>query len=314
MQDANQTTAIGTGDGGTVTRGLSLMIVGVLMLPGIDGIAKYLSATISPGEVVWARFAFQSLLLLPLVWWRGKARWTVRRWPVHMARGAIMAGVTLLFFAALQHMPLADAIAIFFVEPFILTLLSVVFLGEAIGWRRVAAIVFGFVGAMIVVQPSYAVVGLPALFPLGAAFGFAVYLALTRSLAVGEDPITMQLTAGLSATAVMTVALVVGETADIAVLTPSWPTADEWLLMLLLGVVATVSHTMIVYAFRHAGAGILAPFQYLEIIGATIIGLIVFGDFPTPTTWIGIGMIVGSGLYVFYRERRQASIDRASAA
>ena len=153
----------------------------------------------------------------------------------------MIAAATLFFYAALQHMPIADAIAVFFVEPFVLTLISVVFLKETIGWRRVAAIVFGFAGAMIVVQPSYAAIGVPALFPLGTAVCFAIYLALTRSLAVGEDALAMQLTAGVAACALMTGALILGAEVGIAVLTPVWPTTTEWVLMAILGVLATIS-------------------------------------------------------------------------
>ncbi len=291
---------------GNVVKGLTLMILAMLMVPGIDAFAKYLSATVSPGQIVWARFLFQSLFLAPLVFLRPGPRPTIRRWPLHFGRGVMIAAATLFFYAALQHMPIADAIAVFFVEPFVLTLISVVFLKETIGWRRVAAIVFVFAGAMIVVQPSYAAIGVPALFPLGTAVCFAIYLALTRSLALGEDALAMQLTAGVAACALMTGALILGAEVGIAVLTPVWPTATEWVLMALLGVLATVSHTLIVIAFRHASAGILAPFQYLEIIGATILGLLIFGDFPSPLTWVGVFMIVGSGLYVFYRERRLA--------
>jgi len=288
-----------------VVRGLGLMIVAMLIAPGIDGFAKFLAQSMVPTQVVWARYLFQVLFLAaPLLLLRRPL--VIRRWPLHVARGLLMAAALLLFVSALRVMPLADAIAVFFVEPFILTLISVAFLGERIGWHRLAAIAVGFAGAMVVVQPSYAVIGLPALFPLGAAVCFAAYLALTRSLAIGEDAMMLQFTTGLTACAVTTVALAVGHFAEVAELTPRWPSAFEWLLMAGMGAIGTVAHVMMVYAFRHAPAGILAPFQYLEIIGATLIGLAVFGDFPTATTWFGVAMIVGSGLYVFHRERRLA--------
>jgi len=288
-----------------VVKGLVLMIVAILIAPAIDGFAKYLVQTVVPAQVVWARFMFQAVFMgvalmvlrRPLV---------VRHWRLQVARGLLMATTLLLFITALEVMPLADAIAVFFVEPFVLTLISVAFLGERIGWRRLAAIAFGFAGAMVVVQPSYEVVGLRALLPLGAAVSFATYLALTRKLAVGEDALMLQFTAGVAACAVMSLALGIGYQADIAVLVPRWPSAFEWLLMAAMGVIATIVHVMMVYAFRHAPAGTLAPFQYLEIIGATLLGLVVFGDFPTPVTWVGIAMIVGAGLYVFHRERRSA--------
>ncbi len=283
--------------------GILLMTAGMLVIPGIDAIAKFLSDDVAAGQVAWGRFLVQSLILLPFVLLRKRAADAFRRPFVHFARGFLIAMATLMFFASLKYLPMADAIAIFFVEPFILTLISAVFLGETIGWRRIGAILVGFIGALMIIRPSYAIFGLPALLPIGAACCFAIYLALTRSLAQGADPVIMQLTAGLSGLLVMSVALVAGGSMDIAVVTPVWLSPDHWTLLILLGLIGTIAHLLVVNGFKRAPASLLAPFQYLEIISATLLGFFIFGDFPDPLTWVGIAIIVGSGLYVLHRER-----------
>lgn len=279
-----------------------LMAAGVIMAPGAHAIAKSLGDTLAPGQIAWARFFFQMLFLLPVVWISHSGR-IPRPSLAHGLRGLLLASATLFFFWALTYMPLADSAAIFFVEPLILTLLSALFLGEPIGWRRVFAVVIGFVGALIVIRPSFETVGPVAFLPLLSAVCIAIYLTITRSLAKSEDARAMQFWVCVVATLVLSMAMAVGAQASWPVLQPSWPASSEWALLVGLGVIATSSHMLAIYAFRLAPAGILAPFQYLEILGATILGVIVFADLPDSTTMFGISVIVGSGLYVFRRER-----------
>ncbi len=285
--------------------GILLMVLGMLLLPGIDAIAKGLAGSISAGQVAWSRFFFQSLFLLPFVLRFGGLRVGRRLW-IHAARGFLIALATLLFFASLGALPLADAISIFFVEPFILTLLSALLLGERIGWRRLLAVAIGFCGALIIIRPSYAIFGPTALLPMGAALSFAFYVILTRLLVREGSAVTMQFYAGLFGMLTMTIALGVGWETGIEVLLPVWPSAGEWGLLATLGVIATSGHMLVVLAIRRVGASMVAPFQYLEIISATLLGFIFFGDFPDATTWLGIAIIIASGIYVFLRERRLA--------
>ena len=280
---------------------MTLMLLAMLILPGIDAIAKWLSSDISSGQVAWSRFFFQTLLMLPL-FLRTRGAIVTPALPLHALRGALIALATLLFFSALKYLPLADAISIFFVEPLILTLLGALFLGESVGWRRLTAVAVGFAGSLIVIRPSFSALGPPALLPLGTALSFAVYLILTRKLAQHEYPERMQFYAGVFGGIVMTAALAVGSVTDVAVLSFVWPDRWQWMLLAGLGVIATSGHLLVVHAFRRAPAGVLAPFQYVEIIGATILGLVFFGDFPDATTWLGVVIIVASGMYVFHRE------------
>jgi len=279
------------------------MVLGMLLLPGIDAVAKILSGSISAGQIAWARFFFQVLLLAPFVLWRGKLTLDAKIW-AHAARGCLLATATVFFFAALKEMPLADAIAIFFVQPFIVTLLAALLLGEAFGWRRMLAIAVGFGGALLIIKPSYEVFGLTALLPIGTAVSFALYVVLTRWQVQSTSALEMQFLAGCFGLVFMSGALLLGDVRDISVLTPSWPNVPEWGLLALLGVIATTGHVLVVLAFRLAPVAILAPFQYLEIVSAATLGFFLFGDLPDVTTWAGIAIIVGSGLFVFYREQR----------
>ena len=295
----------GSGDR-QVEFGILLMVLGMLLIPGIDAIAKFLSDSVPPGQVAWSRFLFQSLYLLPFVLLGGglrPGRDSGRDLGWQALRGMLIALATLFFFWGLKYLPLADAISIFFVEPLILTLLAAVILKEPVGWRRLGAVALGFVGALIVIRPSFQVFGWPAVLPLCAAGCFAFYLLLTRRLVRSGDAIAMQFLSGIFGGLTLSLALGIGAAGSIAVIDPVWPTVSEWALMALLGLIATSGHMFVVHAFRRASPSILAPFQYLEIITATLLGLLVFGDFPEPLTWLGVAIIIASGLYVFQRER-----------
>jgi S-adenosylmethionine uptake transporter len=275
-----------------------MMIAAMLMLPGIDAIAKWLSGSVSSGQVTWSRFFFQIILMSPLLL-KTRGPWFTPALALHAARGSLIAFATLFFFTGLAYLPLADAIAIFFIEPLLVTLLSALFFKEAIHWRRISAISIGFVGALIIIRPTFSEVGFAALYPVGAAFCFSFYIVLTRKLVRHEDPIRLQFFASI--------ALAYGTAQGVAILTAAWPTTDHWLLLGALGLIATVCHLLVVYAYRLASIGILAPFQYVEIIGATILGLIIFDEFPDTVTWLGVAIIVSSGMYVFHREAKLAA-------
>ena len=282
------------------------MALAMLIIPGIDAFAKLLVVTIPAGEIATSRFLLQAVFLLPVILWRRPSRAGLQP-GLQALRGTLIGVTTIIFFASLRYMPLADAIAIFFVEPLILTLLSPWLLGEQVGWRRYAAVIVGLSGAVIIIRPGLTAFGPAAFLPLLAAFCFALYLVLTRRLAQSGDPYLMQFTAGTAAFIVLSLALVFGTYLQIPVLTFVPPDWREVMLMLGLGLVGCVGHLLIVAAFARAPASLLAPFQYLEIIGATLLGLIIFGDFPAWTTWLGMVVIISAGLYVFHRERHRAA-------
>jgi S-adenosylmethionine uptake transporter len=295
---------------GEVTRGVVFMLLFVLIAPGIDVFAKFAAQILPPGEVAFARFAVQFVVLAPIVLWRarlpGAARlaMTGRRIGLHSLRGVLIGAATIAFIAAIREMPIADAMAIFFVEPLILTLLGGLLLGEKVGWRRYLACAVGFVGVLIVVRPSFKEVGVVALFPVFCAFSFAFYILLTRHLAQREEPLSLQLSAGFFATLFVGGVLLLFEGSGNYALDPVWPDMKGLWLMLGVGVMATISHLFLTHAFRAAPASVLAPLQYLEIVTATIVSYAFFGDFPDAVKWLGIVIITGSGLFVFWRERQ----------
>lgn len=299
------------GDRRQALNGLSLMILAMLLLPGIDAIAKLLSATIPPLQVTWGRFFFQVLLMAPLVVATGgwRSLWPNRFWG-NALRGILIAAASLFFFTAVKYMPLADTYAIFFMEPMILTVLSAVLLKEQVGWRRGAAVIVGFCGALIVIRPSFAAVGPVALLPAAAALSFAFYLILTRSLTRYDSALTMQFAAGVAGMLFLSVCLTIGHAFDIEAASPQPAALEVWSLLLLIGVLATTGHLMVVAAFQRLPASALAGFQYLEIVSGTVLGFWLFGDFPDLTTWTGVAIIVGSGLYIFWREGRVRSVGR----
>ncbi len=298
----------------TTIKGMALMAGCMMVLPFMDAIAKYMANVegMSPGQVNFYRFFFQLVCILPfLLAMNGWSALSAKRPGLNLLRGVLHGAASLMFFTAVKYMPLADVFAIYFVEPFILTALSAVFLGEKVGWRRWLAIVVGFGGAMIVIQPSYAVFGLTSLLPVACAFLYALYMFLNRAIGEADAPVTMQTMAGIGGTLFMGAVLLGGHAMGQEDFAISLPTS--WLaltLLVILGSISGYAHLIVVRAFRMAPLSVLAPFQYFEIIAATILGYALFDDFPTVSKWVGILIIVGSGLFILWREQRRAAERR----
>lgn len=300
----------GTATGGTEAhvKGMAIMVLSVLLLPLMDAIGKWLAMmdNMPPATVTFMRFFIQSgLMFAVLIAMGGLTALHTKHLTGNLVRGALMGFGGTCFFTAVKYMPLADAMAVFFAEPLILTLLSAVFLKEKVGWRRFSAVGIGLIGTMIVIQPSFEIFGAVSLLPLATAVTFAIYLILNRKYGAKEGPVVMQFYAGVGGSLIAGLFMIFGTAAGIEDLSFALPhSLQPWLLLFLLGAIGTVSHLLVVQAFKLAPASMLAPFQYLEIVNAVLVGLIVFGDFPTPSKWFGIFIIVGSGFYVFMRERR----------
>lgn len=292
-------------------RGMMIMAGCMAVLPAMDAIAKYMATYggMSPGQVTFYRFFFQLVCTLPLLLALSpRALLSTRRPFLNLFRGVLHAAASLMFFVAVKYMPLADVFAIYFVEPFMLTMMSALFLGEKVGWRRWLAIVIGFGGAMIVIQPSFEIFGLKSLLPVACAFLFTLYLFLNRAMGDGDTPLTMQTMAGIGGTLFMAVALGIGHSLGDVDFDMSLPgNMQALLLLILLGSISGYMHLLVVQAFRLAPISLLAPFQYFEIISATALGFVLFNDFPSPSKWLGILIIVASGLFIIWRERVRAT-------
>ncbi len=297
-----------------VAKGMTIMATCMFVLPVMDAIAKYMAVVggMSPAQVTFYRFFFQVVCTLPLLLMVSpSALFSAKRPWMNCLRGILHASASLMFFAAVKYMPLADVFAIYFVEPFMLTMMSALFLGDRVGWKRWTAIVVGFGGAMIVIQPSFEIFGWTSLLPVACAFLYTLYLFLNRAIGDADSPLVMQTMSGIAGTVFMGAALLAGDALgdkDFAVSLPQSGLALA--LLVLLGSISGYMHLLIVRAFRLAPLSLLAPFQYFEIISATILGYALFSDFPTPSKWLGIFIIVASGLFIIWRERQQAGANR----
>ena len=286
-----------------------------IVAPVGDAVAKLLGASVPLGQVVLLRFVIQALILIPIVWYSGRIwrmrgrvlRLTFLRTLLHMAGIAAM-------FTALKYLPLADAVAIAFVMPFFMLLLGKFILNEEVGPRRLGASIVGFLGTLLIVQPSFANVGWPALLPVVVAVVFSFFMLVTRQIAKETDPISLQAVSGVMAVVMILPLLALGTMTQIAPLRLIQPDALDWTLLLGIGVLGTVAHLLMTWSLRFAPSATLAPMQYLEIPFATLLGLLIFSDLPNPLAGLGILITVGAGLYIVMRERATARALAAAVA
>jgi drug/metabolite transporter (DMT)-like permease len=283
--------------------GILLMLGFCALAPLGDSVAKLLGGAIPLLQLVLVRFAMQAALLIPLIAAQGGTlamsprvlRLTALRTVLHILGVAAM-------FTALRYLPLADAIAIAFVMPFIMLLLGRLVLGEEVGPRRLAACAVGFAGTLMVIQPSFAAVGALALLPVAVAVVFALYMLVSRQVAKDCDPLVLQAVSGLIATAVLLPAMVVLSPFGLPGTGFVIPGGSDAALLLLLGTIGTVAHLLMTWSLRFAPSATVAPMQYLEIPFATLIGWLIFGDLPNGLAAAGIAVTMGAGLYVVLRE------------
>ena len=281
--------------------GVLLMLGFCVLAPLGDGMAKLIGTAVALPLLVMSRFAVQALVLAPMVLGRGGSLrapagarvliWT--RTVLHVAGMALM-------FAALRHLPLADALAIAYVMPFVVLILGRIFLSEAIGPHRVLASLAGFGGTLLVIRPNFAEVGAPALLPLGVALTFALFMLVTRALRGRIEPVRLQAIGGIQATGALALAmlLVPGLRPELSPL--PGPTLA---LVIGMGLVGTLAHLLMTWSLRLAPASTLAPMQYLEIPLGALIGWLMFRELPDGLAAVGIAITVAAGLYVIARER-----------
>ena len=293
--------------------GIVLMTVGVMLLPIMDSSAKILGGQLSmnPVAVACYRFVMQIVLMAPIVLYISGLRGFIPR-PLHIQflRGAFLGGATIIYFLSIRQMPLATTLAIYFLFPLIVTVLSGLFMGEAVGPRRYAAVLVGFVGVVIIIQPGTDAMQPIALLTVSGAFCFSMYFVLSKYLSGRESPWVLHFHTGVfgmlvTGAAVLVFDLTGIETGGFAI--PGW---QAFGLIGLMGLVSTVAHLMLIQAMARAPASTLAPFGYAEMISAVAIGYVLFGDFPDALAWLGIVIIIGSGLFVAWRERVRAREGR----
>jgi len=273
------------------------MLLGVSIVPVMDGLAKYLAAFYPVTQIVWARFFFHFLFMLPIMLVRYRHDVLNVPQPVlQIVRGGFLLGATLCFFWALKYLSIPDALTLLFVSPIIVTCLSPLLLDEQVGVRRWSAVVAGFVGVCIVLRPGGDAFQVASLAALAAGLCHACYILATRRLSgTAPPPVTLFYTSLLGM-------------AVLSLYAPwHWvqPGAVHFVGMLAIGAIAAAGHYLFIKAFDYAEASVLAPIGYAEIVMATVVGYVAFGDFPDAMTWLGILVIIASGVYISVREHRR---------
>ncbi len=300
----------------TTLQGILLMLAFCVLAPLLDVSAKLAAENGIPvGQVTAARFVVQTALMLPVMLVMGLAlRLSPRALAYTSLRALFLLVSTFAFVSGIEVMPIADALAIVFVEPFILLILGSLIFGDHVGPRRIAACSVGFCGALLVIQPSLATFGLVALWPLATAFLFAFYMLVTRAISAWMHPVTMQFHTSWTGLLMCLPVMVLANGSGIPSLDPIWPDGWNWLWLFGVGFWAAVSHMCMTYALKYAPSATLAPLHYSEIVTAVILGYLIFDDFPNAMTWAGIAVIVSSGLYIIHRERLAARVKRLAPA
>jgi len=266
-----------------------------VILPVMDGLAKYLSVDLPVLQIVWARYFFTVVITLSfiIIFFRKQLVWTSKP-KLQLCRGLILLCANMLFFYAISIISLTKALTLAFVAPLIVTALSPFILGEIVGYRRWLAVIIGFIGSLIVIRPGLIEFNLATLAALGTGFFYGIYFIITRKLHTADSPLLTLLITG-----------VVGAIILSAYMPFSWiePNPNQWLFMFCIGLCASVGHFFLILSLKYADASKLAPFSYFEIVTNVIIGYYFFSDFPDIWTWVGLLIIINSGIYISIRER-----------
>jgi drug/metabolite transporter (DMT)-like permease len=280
--------------------GIVLMTTGTLLLTLQDGVSKWLIEDYSVGEILFYRGLWAYVPIAFFAWRSGG--WHVLRSArptVNVVRACLNSCAGLAIISAYAFMPLATAMAIMFASPILVTALSVSLLGEPVGRWRWFAVLLGFIGVMLILQPEHGVWEWFLLLPLLAAVLIAMRDVLTRKLGAVDDP-----TAILFYTVTASVAF---GALWMAVYGASWPSSQAWAVFVALGLLNGVAHFATIKAFTVARAATLMPLRYLSLVWAGLIGFMVWGDVPTTLALAGAVLVVASGLVIVLRERQQAN-------
>ncbi len=299
-----------------VRLGIILIALFSLTIPIIGSSVKVLGETMIIPQITWTRFLLQVLIIGVAIAVTSNALSQPRPrplWPL-VLRGAVITLGSGLFYAALAILPLVEATAILFIQPLILTALAAIFLGERVGWPRWAAVFTGLIGAYMIIGPNFNAIGWGAMLPAAAAVCFAIASLITRFWAATAGAMMFQLITAITAVALLTAMMAVGTIGQVPLFTPRWPTGPELALLLFAGVGSTITNLMLVQGFRIAPPSALAPFFYLEIVGATILGAVIFAQLPGPTTVFGAAIVIAAGLFVWWRETRQPRLANTGDA
>ena len=269
-------------------------LLGWMFLPVMDGFAKFLSDDLPILQITWARYFFTVVFTLPIMifFFKKQLVWSDKP-KLQILRGLILLSANICFFYAISIISLAKALTLAFVAPLIVTAFSPVMLGEKVGFRRWTAVVAGFVGSLVVIRPGFVELNFASLAALGTGILYGFYLIITRKLSTSDNPLLTLLMTGM-----------VGAILVSAIIPFYWvkPSLNQWSLMAGIGVFASIGHLFLILSLKYADASKLAPLGYTEIIPNVLIGYYFFSEVPDDWTYLGLFIIILSGLYISRRE------------
>lgn len=286
-------------------RGIALLVSATIFFSVSDTIAKLLGQSLPVAEIGWIRYLTFVVMAAALASRGGLGRLRVRSPATQLVRGVGLVASALFFIAALKFMPLGDAAAVGFVSPLFITALSVPVLHEVVGIRRWLAILVGLLGVLVIVRPGTGAFQPAALLVLASSAAWALASVLTRKMAGTDDAATTLLYSACTGFVLLSLGL-----PFVFVM----PNLEQIVLALLLGIIASTGQYLMVLAYRHAGAALLAPFSYVQLIWSVSLSWLVFSALPDRLTLVGAAIIVASGLYTVHRERIRARDRFAEAA
>ena len=265
-----------------------------MIVPVMDAFAKHLSSSMDVLQITWGRYFFTLIftLSLMLIFYRKSLVWTKKPF-LQLIRGLIFVFSTYLFFFAISEISLPKALTLAFVAPICVTALSPFFLKEQVGIKRWLAVFLGFFGTLVVIRPGLIEFNLATFAALGCGICYGFYLIITKKLSSSDNPLLTLLLSGIVGTIIISPFL------------PSiWinPTSNQWILLILIGLIASVAHLLLILSLKYADASKLAPLGYTEIITNIIISYYFFNELPDNWTYLGLFIIVLSGLYISRRE------------
>jgi len=277
--------------------GILLMLSGTALFGCGESLVKLLARNYDTAQIVWGRYVFHAAVFLAIFARSGiAAQMRTARPGLQLARSAILLLGTILFFTALRYLSLADAVAINFFAPLLVTAFSIPILKEQVGIRRWIAILVGFAGVMVIIRPGLGIMHWAAILPLGTAVCYALYQVLTRIAGRTDHARTSLFWSAAVGTVVMSAIVPFRWTA---------PDAAGWAMMAATGFLFGLGHYLLIKGLERAPASVLSPFIYSQLIWATALGFFVFGDFPDGYSILGAFIVTGSGLYVWHRETRK---------